>query len=77
MIILILVSCQNRGELDIIKSYIEAHNNHDIDRVLSHFQPSIEFELSGTWTKKGLGDMRSLEEWDTELNSHLCARAER
>ncbi len=56
---------------EIILAYQDAHNAHDIDRVLSFLAPDIRFGMSGLWVKQGLEELRALEEWDAALNSHL------
>ena len=68
---LIVISCDKENKVDIISSYFENHNNHDIENALNHYGEDVVFELKGVWTKTGLADMRSLEEWDAALNSHL------
>ncbi|RLD26478.1 MAG: hypothetical protein DRI75_11640 [Bacteroidetes bacterium] len=69
--LLIIFSCSNEKNLDVIKSYIEAHNKHDIEKVLTLYDENIVLELKDVWTKRGLSEMRSLEEWDAALNSNL------
>ena len=66
-----VISCSRNEKQDVVMSYINAHNAHDVEGALAHYAESIVFELKDTWTKEGLGEMRSLEEWDAALNSHL------
>ncbi len=68
---LIIISCEKENKVDFIKSYFAAHNRHDIEKALIYYSEDVVFELKGVWTKTGLADMRSLEEWDAALNSHL------
>jgi hypothetical protein len=64
-------SCNKTSSGDLVKSYIDAHNKHDIIEAMSYFDEDIEFELQGVWEKTGLENVRSLEVWDSTLNSHL------
>ena len=72
---LVLVSCASENKADVIKSYFSVHNNHDIENALNYYSEDVVFELKGVWTKTGLADMRSLEEWDAALNSQLRLEA--
>jgi hypothetical protein len=69
--LLILLSCSKKKTQDVVKSYVTSHNTHDIEKTLTFFDEDIVFELKGVWTKKGLSEMKSLEEWDAALNSNL------
>jgi hypothetical protein len=69
--LLLIVSCTKEKPQEVVKSYIAAHNAHDIEKSLTFYDDNIVFELKGVWTKKGLSDLRSLEEWDAALNSNL------
>jgi hypothetical protein len=71
IIILLIISCSKDKNQEVVKSYITAHNAHDIENSLSFYDENIELELKGVWTKKGLSELRSLEEWDAALNSNL------
>ena len=53
----------------VVQSYFEAHNRHEIDKVLSFCHPDIVFDLENTWVKYGHEEIRQLEEWDSTLNS--------
>lgn len=65
-----LVSCNPSPE-SILLQYEKAHNAGDIEKELSFYHSDIEFELKGTWVKKGLEKMKVLAEWDAALNSNL------
>ena len=68
---LVLFSCERGNNTDVIKAYFAVHNNHDIENALNYYGEDVVFELKGVWTKTGLADMRTLEEWDAALNSNL------
>ena len=70
-LLIAIFGCTNKQATELIKSYEQAHNAHDIDKSLSFFHQEIIFELKGVWTKSGKEAIRSLEEWDAALNSHL------
>lgn len=74
---LLLISCKGENKDEIIQSYFDVHNAHDIEKSLSYFGDEIEFELKGVWVKKGLDDMRSLEEWDAGMKSQLKLKSAR
>lgn len=67
----VLFSCSNNNSQETVKSYISAHNEHNIEKALTFCDDQIEFELIGVWARKGIEDMRALESWDAALNSHL------
>jgi hypothetical protein len=69
--LLILLSCSRKKNQEVVKSYVTSHNNHDIEETMTFYDEDIVFELKGIWTKKGLSEMQSLEEWDAALNSNL------
>lgn len=68
---ILLISCNENKKNDLIQSYFEAHNAHEIENSLGYFNEDAVFELKGVWTKKGLNDIRGLEEFDAAMNSHL------
>ena len=64
------LSCSTNLE-DRVKAYEEAHNKHDIDKVMSFYTDDIRFEIVGTWSKVGREQVRQLAEWDAATNSHM------
>ena len=70
-ILLISISCSVENPQEVIRSYIFAHNSHDLETAMSFYDEKIVFELKGVWTKQGLTEIQGLEEWDAALNSHL------
>lgn len=69
--LLMVISCSNEKSQEVVKSYIAAHNAHDIEKSLTFYDENVVFELKGVWTKEGLSQIQSLEEWDAALNSNL------
>ena len=69
---LALLSCADKqNDEDIIKSYMDAHNAHDIEKALSFIDEDVVFDLKGVWVKEGKAAMKTLEKWDSTLNSNL------
>lgn len=58
--------------VDLVKSYLETHNAHDIDRAVSLLSEDVIFETVGVWIKRGQDKVRELEEWDAALGSSLA-----
>ena len=54
-----------------IETYEQAHNNHDIEKVMSLYTDDIRFEIVGSWIKVGKEQVRDLAEWDAATNSHM------
>ncbi|MCG2461451.1 hypothetical protein K8352_11875 [Flavobacteriaceae bacterium F89] len=69
--LLIALSCSKGRNQEVVKSYITAHNAHDIKKVLALYDKNVAFELKGVWVKEGLSEMQSLEVWDAALHSNL------
>ena len=67
----LVISCSKDKPQKTVVSYIAAHNAHDIGKAITFYEEDIIFELKGVWTKKGISEMQSLEEWDAALNSNL------
>ena len=57
--------------VDQLRAYETAHNNHDIDQILTLVTDDIQFNLVGMPVKEGKGQMRAIEEWDAAVNGHL------
>lgn len=66
----ILLSCSPTLE-NRVKTYEQAHNNHDIEKVMSLYSSDIRFEIVGTWIKVGKEQVRDIAEWDAATNSHM------
>ncbi len=57
--------------VDQLRAYETAHNNHDIDQILTLVTDDIKFNLVGTSVKEGKAQMRAIEEWDAAVNGQL------
>ncbi len=65
-----ILSCSPDLE-DKVKIYEQAHNNHDIEKVMSLYTSDIRFEIVGTWIKTGREQVRGVAEWDAATNSNM------
>ncbi|MDB4582192.1 nuclear transport factor 2 family protein [Draconibacterium sp.] len=54
-----------------VKTYEQAHNEHDIEEVMSLYANDITFEIVGTWKKTGKEQVSGLAEWDAATNSQM------
>jgi hypothetical protein len=54
-----------------IASYQQAHNDHDIDKVMSMYTEDITFEVVGMFVKTGKDQVRGIAEWDLATNSKM------
>ena len=70
LLLFIFCSCSPNNE-SIVKNYIIDHNLHNVEKSLSYYSDDITFELVGTWIKSGKKEIKSLEEWDSAVNSNL------
>ena len=58
--------------ISIAKSYIDAHNGHDLDAVMAHYHPDATFQLNmGRPLVRGLAAIRELERFDAIARSLL------
>ena len=72
LLCIVVLSCaEKQDHEDIIKSYMDAHNAHDIEKALSFIDDNVVFDLKGVWLKEGKAAMKTLEKWDSTLNSSL------
>jgi hypothetical protein len=55
----------------LVKRYEQIHNSHDVDMALSLYSEDIRFEVVGMVVKVGKDQVRDIEEWDVETNSHM------
>ena len=59
------------SEKEIVLSYQQAHNAHDVELAMSYMTPTIRYMMIGLWTREGQEEVRILESWDAALNSQL------
>ncbi len=55
----------------LVKAYLEAKNNRDLDAVLDMFADDAEFELVGMGTLVGKDQIRTLDGYDVGINTRL------
>jgi hypothetical protein len=55
-----------------VRQYEQAHNNHDIETVMSLYTGDIRFEITGSWFRTGKEQVRGLAEWDSVTHSHMA-----
>ena len=56
----------------VLKKYLDAHNAHNVEKVMSFYSDDISFDLIGVWKKSGTDEIRELAEWDAALKSTLA-----
>jgi hypothetical protein len=55
----------------LVKRYEKIHNSHDVEMALSLYSDDVRFEVVGMFVKVGKDQVRDIEEWDAETNSHM------
>lgn len=48
--------------IQVVTAYLDAHNAHDLDRVLAALTDDFRFEAVGVWTRSGKRLARQLAE---------------
>ena len=54
-----------------VRAYEQAHNAHDVNKVMSMVAGDIRFEIAGSWMKSGKEQVHGLAEWDSVTHSHM------
>ena len=54
-----------------VMSYQQAHNDHDMDKVMSMYADDITFEVVGMFVKTGKDQVRGIAEWDLVTDSEM------
>lgn len=67
---LFLIGCSS-GHQELVKIYEDAHNRHDIEKIMSLYNDDIRFEIVGSFTKTGKEQVYGLAEWDSVTNSQM------
>jgi len=65
-----LLSCTPQPE-EILQSYVEAYNSHDVEKVMSLYTDDVIFENVGVWKKQGKQEIRKITEWDATTHIHM------
>lgn len=68
--LMLTISCAP-NQIELVTAYQNAHNRHDIEAALAYYADNIRFEITGTWVKEGLEEIRGLEEWDAAVDGEL------
>ncbi len=69
--LIVIISCSPKPE-NRFKAYVEAHNSHDIERIMSFYAEDARFEFVESWVREGKEEIRKQEEFDAALNSQLA-----
>jgi hypothetical protein len=56
---------------EIVRSYIEAHNNHDVNTVMAFYADNCRYEEEGFFSREGKAELRAKELWDKAVNGAL------
>ncbi|MFQ5884807.1 MAG: hypothetical protein ACE5IO_06875, partial [Thermoplasmata archaeon] len=56
---------------ELVRRYERTHNGHNVEMALSLYSEDVRFEVVGMVVKVGKAQMRDIEEWDVETNSHM------
>ena len=70
LLFVMILGCSPRLE-GRLKAYEDAHNSHDVEKVMVFYAEDFRFEMVGSWVAEGKEEMRKLEEWDAAVNSQL------
>ena len=54
---------------NLVRKYLDAHNAHKTHRALKLFDENASFHVGTTHIKNGIEEIRSIEEWDSVLQS--------
>jgi hypothetical protein len=71
LIALMAASC---GKPDLnarMQAYIDAHNSHNIEKVMELYHDSASFILGGSAVLKGKAKIRDLESWNVATNNRI------
>jgi hypothetical protein len=60
------------GLVQRVKEYEQAHNSHNVQKVMALFTDDVQFETLGEWVMAGKKKIQNLEEWDAALNDDLA-----
>ncbi|MCK5840039.1 MAG: nuclear transport factor 2 family protein [Bacteroidales bacterium] len=72
LIIVFLSQCKTNNDPEsLLMSYLEAHNEHDIDETMDYFTVSARFIIESQTPLLGKDAIRKLEEWNKAIDSRL------
>lgn len=58
--------------LERVRMYEQAHNDHDVGKIMALLTDDIEFETVGEWTFTGKKKIRDLAGWEAALSNYLA-----
>jgi hypothetical protein len=67
---ILIQGCEPGLEIQV-ETYEQAHNRHDVEKVMSLYTNDISFEIVGSWKKSGKEQVMGLAEWDAVTNSKM------
>lgn len=71
LLLLFVPSCSPKPK-DVVISFQEAYNSHDLERALSLFAETASFEVKGVFSLRGEEEIRDLAEHDFVLKVHMA-----
>jgi len=71
LLIIVILSCSPKPE-NRFEAYVEAHNSHDVERIMSFYAEDARFEFVESYVREGREEIRKQEEFDAALNSQLA-----
>ncbi|KPL16690.1 MAG: hypothetical protein AMJ92_12565 [candidate division Zixibacteria bacterium SM23_81] len=70
LLVLFVLSCSPKP-VTVVKSYVEAYNAHDLEKLLSLHSEQASFEVVSQVSLKGKDELRDLAEHDFALNIRM------
>ncbi len=70
LLMFIFLSCAPKLD-ERVKTYEQAYNSHDVEKIMSFYADDIKFEVVGFFVKEGKEEVRSLTEYDATVNIHM------
>jgi hypothetical protein len=58
--------------LQQVRMYEQAHNSHDVEKIITLFTDDVQFETVDEWIITGKEKIRDLAEWEGALQNHLA-----
>jgi len=56
---------------EVVRLYLDRHNAHDVDGVMTLFAEEARFEMPGRFIRCGKEEIRQTEEWEAAVHDHL------
>jgi len=68
-----ILACSSENK-DFVKSFEDAINSHDVDRVMSFYSTEVSIMMSGVANSLFREEMRPMAEWDAAVNTQVHFR---